>query len=377
VVVAAALTIFGLGIARAGDASAAPACGVLQAGAAELAEKAVVKACGLRGIDYSWGGGHASTPGPSLGTCEDGHSGCHTVGLDCSGMVRYAYYLATGTDVLGAGSTASEWANAAPVARFGASQGTSPLLPGDLMYFGGSASTIHHVAIYIGQGWIVEAPFTGAQVRMVAASIHTDYYGAMRLYRPGSPRPHRSDLAAVDSNGYWHVSADLGRNTWGIFKYGDASHGYQYVGGDFNADGREDLAAVDRNGYWHVSTNLANSTWGIFKYGDASHGYQYVGGDFNADGRDDFAAVDSNGNWHVSANLGNSTWGIFGYGDASHGYQYVSGDFNADGRDDFAAVDSNGNWHVSADLGHSTWGIFGYGDASHGYQYVAADLNGA
>jgi cell wall-associated NlpC family hydrolase len=48
--------------------------------------------------------------------------------------------------------------------------------PGDLLFFG---SPIHHVGMYIGNGQMVEAPYTGAQVRVVPAS-RSDYVGAGR-----------------------------------------------------------------------------------------------------------------------------------------------------------------------------------------------------
>jgi cell wall-associated NlpC family hydrolase len=43
------------------------------------------------------------------------------------------------------------------------------LRPGDLVFFAtdtSNPSTIHHVAIYAGGGQMVEAPYTGAQVRV-------------------------------------------------------------------------------------------------------------------------------------------------------------------------------------------------------------------
>src|SRR5689334_9414388 len=158
--------VFGVavGVVGAPAAVAAPACGVLVGGAAPAAATAVGKACDLIGTAYSWGGGHAAVPGPTYGQCSPANGApndCHVRGLDCSGMVRYAYYLATGDDILGSGSTSMEWASAPAVARFSASQGTAPLLPGDLLYFGGTAPTIHHVAMYLGTGWIVESPNSG------------------------------------------------------------------------------------------------------------------------------------------------------------------------------------------------------------------------
>lgn len=48
--------------------------------------------------------------------------------------------------------------------------------PGDLLFFG---SPIHHVGMYIGNGQMVEAPYTGSQVRINSA-IRSDYVGAGR-----------------------------------------------------------------------------------------------------------------------------------------------------------------------------------------------------
>ncbi len=48
--------------------------------------------------------------------------------------------------------------------------------PGDLLFFG---DPIHHVAMYIGNGQMVEAPYTGSQVR-VNSAYRSDYVGAGR-----------------------------------------------------------------------------------------------------------------------------------------------------------------------------------------------------
>jgi peptidoglycan DL-endopeptidase CwlO len=54
--------------------------------------------------------------------------------------------------------------------------------PGDLLFFGGSASTIHHVAMYIGNGQIVHASTTGVPVKVAPVSgAGSDYFGSKRL----------------------------------------------------------------------------------------------------------------------------------------------------------------------------------------------------
>ncbi len=186
------LTVFvmviGLFVTVGGTQSAhAASCGVLSSGAAPQAQAAVNEACGLLGTPYSWGGGHGPTPGPTYGICDPSNGApndCNVDGLDCSGMVRDAYYLAVGSDVI-PGTSAEQYQSSRAVARFTASQGTAPLLPGDLLFFGGTASTIHHVAIYLGQGEIVEAPFSGGYVQVASVASHSDYYGAIRLYGSG------------------------------------------------------------------------------------------------------------------------------------------------------------------------------------------------
>jgi peptidoglycan DL-endopeptidase CwlO len=53
----------------------------------------------------------------------------------------------------------------------------SQLQPGDLIFYG---SPIHHVAMYIGNGQVVEAPYTGASVR-TAGAFRSDVVGYGRV----------------------------------------------------------------------------------------------------------------------------------------------------------------------------------------------------
>lgn len=118
-------------------------------------------------IWYIWGGGHHGKPGPSTGTCVGDpvswacNPSAHpqdpsAIGLDCSGFARWVYDLAYGRDVLGSGSTRNQIAE---MRRVG-----SPV-PGDLVFFGTSASNTHHVGVYIGNGQMINAFETGTQIR--------------------------------------------------------------------------------------------------------------------------------------------------------------------------------------------------------------------
>ncbi|MEV5409019.1 NlpC/P60 family protein [Thermopolyspora sp. NPDC052614] len=131
-------------------------------------------------VPYSWGGGHGRVPGPSKGTCT-GYTGSirpcpadKTVGVDCSGLSRWVYRLAFGSDVLGAGNTNSQVRKLTRVTAANA-------LPGDLVYFGTiNSRTIntHHVGVYIGNGQMINAARTGTFVRVdkLAGRTVAGYY---------------------------------------------------------------------------------------------------------------------------------------------------------------------------------------------------------
>jgi cell wall-associated NlpC family hydrolase len=95
------------------------------------------------GTPYIWGG---ETPG---------------VGFDCSGLVQAAYKVVGIT----LPRVAQDQFDAGPQLPPG-----MPLEPGDLVFFGGSGSTVGHVGIYVGteggQAMMVDAPHTGANVRV-------------------------------------------------------------------------------------------------------------------------------------------------------------------------------------------------------------------
>ena len=165
-------------------------CGVLAPGASATAQAAVDAACSQIGVWYSWGGGHAATPGASYGYYDGSdpdslHDG-ERKGFDCSGLMRYAYYRATGKDLLN-GTADDQFHSSQASARFSAGQGTAPLLPGDLMFWGNGH--IHHVAMYLGGGQMVEAYESGTHIRVTSVRTGGDYAGAVRINGSGTPVP--------------------------------------------------------------------------------------------------------------------------------------------------------------------------------------------
>ncbi|MDQ3915024.1 MAG: NlpC/P60 family protein [Actinomycetota bacterium] len=85
---------------------------------------------------------------------------------DCSGLTMWAWARA---GVALPHNSGMQYAATPRVDR-------SDWQPGDLLFFG---SPIHHVGMYIGNGQMVEAPYTGSQVRVGSAS-RSDYVGAGR-----------------------------------------------------------------------------------------------------------------------------------------------------------------------------------------------------
>jgi cell wall-associated NlpC family hydrolase len=141
---------------------------------------AVRRAATRIGTPYSWGGGGPG--GPTTGFC-DGRNGylngrcsaSSTVGFDCSSLVQYAYWPSLKLPRTAAaqyGATSNR-----PVAR-------QDLKVGDLLFWShGGSSSIYHVAMYAGDGNVLQAPRTGRNVELAplaSAMPERDYYGATR-----------------------------------------------------------------------------------------------------------------------------------------------------------------------------------------------------
>ncbi|MFI0452342.1 NlpC/P60 family protein [Actinomadura sp. 6N118] len=119
------------------------------------------------GTPYSWGGGNSR--GPSYGIAH----GAGIFGFDCSGLALYAWSKA---GVRLDHWTGTQWTSGPHIPL-------NRLRSGDLVFFANNTSnpdTIHHVGIYIGQGRMVEAPYTGARVRI--STIHR--HGLIGATRP-------------------------------------------------------------------------------------------------------------------------------------------------------------------------------------------------
>jgi cell wall-associated NlpC family hydrolase len=93
---------------------------------------------------------------------------------DCSGLVMWSY-AQVGVHV--DHWTGDQWNEGAHIPL-------AALRPGDLLFFATDTTdpnTIHHVGMYVGNGQMIEAPYTGANVRYSDA-FRPDLIGAVRFY---------------------------------------------------------------------------------------------------------------------------------------------------------------------------------------------------
>jgi cell wall-associated NlpC family hydrolase len=136
----------GLGLATAGPSDLSTTAGASPAAAAALAW-----ALAQLGTPYRWGG--------------EGNGG-----FDCSGLVQAAY----GAAGIHLPRVAQDQFDAGPHLAAGA-----PLQAGDLVFFGTSDLAVDHVGMVFGPGQMVDAPHTGAVVR-VEPIFSEGYLGATR-----------------------------------------------------------------------------------------------------------------------------------------------------------------------------------------------------
>jgi len=114
----------------------------------QATEYVIQRAMSQIGVPYSWGGGNAA--GKSLGI----DSGSNTVGFDCSGLMLYAF--------AGVGIKLDHYSGSQYNA--GRKVPSSEARRGDMLFWGPNAS--QHVALYLGNGQMLEAPYTGSTVKV-------------------------------------------------------------------------------------------------------------------------------------------------------------------------------------------------------------------
>jgi peptidoglycan DL-endopeptidase CwlO len=126
----------------------------------------VETALAYHGIPYVWGG---ATPS----------------GFDCSGLMMYVYAQHGVTLPHYSGSQI----------QMGQKIDVAAIQPNDVVFFG---NPVHHVGMYVGGGYFIEAPYTGSYVRITKLSTRNDIAGVRRypwVYRVGEPKNAKSSVA--------------------------------------------------------------------------------------------------------------------------------------------------------------------------------------
>ncbi|WP_399344957.1 NlpC/P60 family protein [Umezawaea sp. Da 62-37] len=119
-------------------------------------ETAIARAMAYLGTRYSWGGGNYT--GPTIGIRDggvaDSYGDYYSVGFDCSGLMMYAF---AGAGVYIPHYSGYQYTSGRQVPLGQAERG-------DMLFWGPGGGT--HVALYLGDGMMVEAPYSGSSVRV-------------------------------------------------------------------------------------------------------------------------------------------------------------------------------------------------------------------
>jgi cell wall-associated NlpC family hydrolase len=125
-----------------------------------LGRRIVAQAMTQRGIDYSWGGGTTRDKGRGICCSPAGADGRKTIGFDCSGLVLFAVYQASGGRITLPRTAAELGPPRRPCHP-------PAMRPGDLIGFDHrDGEGITHIGIYIGHDQMINAPNTGDVVKI-------------------------------------------------------------------------------------------------------------------------------------------------------------------------------------------------------------------
>jgi cell wall-associated NlpC family hydrolase len=149
------VTLVSTGAAGAGSVTAGAGSVTAAAAPATALDVMLRAAMSRRGLAYVYG---ASGP----------------ASFDCSGLVQWSFAQAGITMP----RVAADQAVAGPAVP------VSQLQPGDLLFYHTDPTApgyISHVAIYLGNGWMIQAPQPGMEVEVVPADFGSEFAGAIRV----------------------------------------------------------------------------------------------------------------------------------------------------------------------------------------------------
>jgi len=160
---------------RARQAAAAASGGRPMASAAPTGggvATVIARALSQQGVSYAWGGGNANGPTRGIrdGGVADAFGDYNKIGFDCSGLMIYAF--------AGVGIRLPHYSGYQ--ATSGRRVPLNQMRAGDMLFWA-TGGRIHHVALYIGGGMMVEAPYSGSRVRVTVVRYSGIVQYATRL----------------------------------------------------------------------------------------------------------------------------------------------------------------------------------------------------
>jgi hypothetical protein len=353
--------------------------GTHRADAATQGDLIVSYAAAEAGVAYCDGGG--GLLGPSHGNVDE--SGCEAgvKGFDCMSLAQYAVYQGTGIALPGDGSQLSG------VGQFIPPSDTADLLPGDVVYWGGTINGFAHSGVYAGNSEVWDAIGVNVPVQehtMTQLAAIYNYDGAIRYWSTSAgPAPSGGTLAGPvvgmaatpDGSGYWLADA-----AGAVSAHGGAPDLGSLAGETLNAPITHIVSTPDGKGYWLVAAD-----GGTFAFGDAGFYGSMGGRALNAPIVDIAPTADGRGYWLVG-----SDGGIFAFGDAKFQGSMGGQPLNDPVVGIVADDRTGGYWEVGSDGGIFAFGARFYGSAGdlalnepvngmtataddQGYLFVASD----
>ncbi|WP_157251129.1 phage tail tape measure protein [Nonomuraea typhae] len=152
--------------------------------------KAVQAARTQIGVPYSWGGGGPGGPGYGFA------QGAGIRGFDCSSLMQYGWYKASGKVI--PRTTYGQWPWTSHISK---------PAPGDLGFTSWGRNGPGHVVMYSGPGRVIQAPFTGARVNEGPGSGYRWGRPPIGRWRGGRVQPGQAYMVGERGPEMLHVGS--------------------------------------------------------------------------------------------------------------------------------------------------------------------------
>jgi ribosomal protein L24E len=352
------------------------------AGAMTQGDLIVTEAASQSNVPYCDDGG--GIHGPTYGGVNEPGCDPSQKGFDCMSLVQFAVFQAMGIALPGDGSQLTGVGQFIPPAATIA-QDTAQLLPGDVVFWGGTLGNFEHSGVYAGNGEVWDALKIQAPVQehtMSELSTIYSYDGAIRYWNASAPltpgglaAPVVGMAATPDGSGYWLANA-----AGAVSAHGSAVSYGSMAGQALRAPITHIVSTPDGKGYWLVAAD-----GGIFTFGDAGFFGSMGARRLNAPVVSMAPTSDGKGYWLVA-----SDGGIFTFGDAGFFSSMGGQPLNKPVVGIAADFQTGGYWEVASDGGIFSFNAPFYGSTGNlvlnkpvngmtatpddkGYLFVASD----